>query len=818
MRGVRVLELAGSVAAAYCGRLFACTGSDVVLAEPVSGAPTRRLGPWLTDPSGNRRSATHEYLDEGKRSVVLGDHELDAAFGWADLVISSSDGDPGGTATRHQRLTAANPRAVHAVLSGFGLTGPYASWRSTPIVDWASGGYLYLTGEPGREPVQGGGPWASHIAGTTAAIGAQAAIMRAARTGRGELVDVGAMEAVAAAHQWSLTMYTHTGAVKRRWGLRIGEAHYPMTLWQCGDGRWVVAGAPNRDQWERFCITTDSVILMADDALYAPAERFERADEIDAHVAPWFARHTAAEAVALLQENRVPASRVLDFAQMMREEQVTVRRVLRERPDLGAEVRTIARPFRLATTEPPEPPEPPEPLTPPAAHGADTAAFLDSLPAATTGTRRLPAIDLSGLRVVEFSLAWAGPLTGRTLGDLGVDVIKVEHPASRGLREADPPTASGSWKWGELAPAAIRAEVFPDADPGSRPWNRMGIWNKMNRSKRSVALDAKTADGAAVLHRLISDADVVLHNYSPRGARSLGIAADQVEAFNDRAVTVAMTGFGETGPMAGFAAYGPILEAFSGFDEATGYAGAGPMRVGVAFPDAVGGLHGTVALLAAVWERELTGAAIHVDLSQFETLLAIAGELLLATSATGTGPARRGNRSIDHAPQGVYQCAGDDRWIALTVQDDAEWARLVALVPDDSLSGLAGADLAARRAAHDEIDAAITRWTRTVGPLDAARRLQAARIAAAPAFTNGDIVDDEHIAARGFMAEWDQPDVGRRAFPGLPIHFERSPVRITPAPTLGQHNREVLMAAGYSAADVDRLEAAGVIATEPPPA
>jgi benzylsuccinate CoA-transferase BbsE subunit len=152
VRDVRVLELAGSVTAAYCGHLLAATGADVVLAEPADGAPTRHVGPWLTDVGGARRSATHEYLDAGKRSVHLDDEDLDAAFRWADVVISTSDGDPDAAMALHERIRAADARTVHTVLSGFGLTGPYATWRSSPLVDWTSGGYLYLTGEPGREP------------------------------------------------------------------------------------------------------------------------------------------------------------------------------------------------------------------------------------------------------------------------------------------------------------------------------------------------------------------------------------------------------------------------------------------------------------------------------------------------------------------------------------------------------------------------------------------------------------------------------------------------------------------------------------------
>ena len=805
MRDLRVLELAGSSAAAYCTRLLGGMGADVVVVEPAGGAPTRHLGPWLTAADGTRRSATHEYLAAGKRSVTLAADELDRAFAWADLVVSSADGDPAASRDLHARIVAANQRAVHTVVSGFGLTGPYASWRSSPLVDWASGGYLYLTGDPAREPLQGGGPWGSYVAGATAAIGSQAAVMRAARTGEGELVDVGAMEAVAAAHQWSLTMFTHTGAIKHRWGLRFGEAFHPMGLLQCGDGNWIIVGAPGREQWENYCIAADVVELLADEALYAPAVRFERADEIDAAVAPWLAARTAEEAVREFQAHRVPASRVLSFAEVMDSEQLAARHVLQPRPDLGPDARTIERAFHLGADEP---------LGPPSPMGHDTAAFCAEL--AVPDERRLPWVDLAAVRVAEFSIAWAGPLAGRILADLGADVVKVEHPGSRGLGAAARDPDRHPWTWGELAPAPVRAEVFPDADPGERPWNRSGLWNKMNRSKRSLTVDAKDSGGADVVRRLLASADVVLHNYTPRGARSLGLSPEQLLDVDERLASVSMSGYGETGPMALFASYGPMLEAYGGFDEATGYAGDGPMRLGIAFPDAVGGLHGAVAVLGALWERCHVGGAVHVDLSQLETLLAFAGEQLLTTSVEGVAPARHGNRSLDHAPQGVYPCAGEDRWVAVTVSDDDAWARLVELLDDPALRRAELATVAGRCAAHDELDDAIARWTGCREPLAAAGALQAVGVAAVPAFTNGDLVDNEHLAARGFIVEWDQPDVGRRRFPGFPIHFERSPVRIAPAPTLGEHNLSLLAELGIDEREIARLHDDGVVATEPP--
>ena len=808
MRGLRVLELAGSLAGAYCSRLFATTGADVVLAEPPGGAPMRALGPWITDAEGHRRSATHEYLDSGKRSVVLSpnDAAFDDAVRWADLVVSTCDGDPDAARALHARIVATDPSTVHVAVSGFGLTGPYARWRSTPLVDWASGGYLYLTGEPQREPLQGGGPWAAYLHGATAAIAAQAAVLHAVRTGRGELVDVGAMESIAAAHQWSLTMYTHTGAVKRRWGRRFGESFHPMGPYQAGDGQWIAVGAASRDQWDNFCITTDSVEMMADESLYSAAVRFERSEEIDAQVAPWFAARTADEAVEAFQTNRVPASKLLDFREVLDSEQLGARDYFERRPDLGADATVPGHPFRLGDAPP---------LLPPAALGADTATFLGSLGDAPA-REPLPSVDLAGTRLLEFTLAWAGPLAARTLGDLGVEVIKVEHPLSRGFGTGGNATTGDRWRWGELGPPAIRAEIFPLAEPGERRWNRMGTWNKMNRSKRSLCLDAKPAEGAAVLEALIASADVVVHNFTPRGARSLGIDPEHLHECNTRIASVAMTGYGETGPMATHSSYGPMLEAYAGFACATGYVGDEPLRIGLAFPDAVGGLHGAFALLAALWERERSGSAVHVDLSQLETLLALAGESVLAASAGGAAPPRHGNRSDDHAPQGVYRCDGDDAWVAVTVQGDAEWAALVTLLGDDALDALAGADLAGRVAAHDEIDAAMGRWTRTRTPIVAAKELQSIGIAAAPAFTNRDLVLDEHLAARGFIVSWDHPDVGPQRYPGSPFHFETTPMSIEPTPTLGEHNHEVLRSIGYDGEQIAKLEAAGVIADRPP--
>jgi crotonobetainyl-CoA:carnitine CoA-transferase CaiB-like acyl-CoA transferase len=812
VRGVRVVELAGALAGAYCAKLLVDLGADVVLLEPAGGAPVRHRGPWVPTASGPR-SAMHEYLDAGKRSVVVAPDGVDAdtLFEWADLVIVTVDGDPDVAAAVRARVSERNPAAVVVAISGFGLTGPYARWRHSELVDWAAGGYLYLTGSPDREPVQGGGPWASLLVGATAAVGAQAALFHRSHTGDGQLVDVSAMEAIAAGHQWSLTMYTHLGVVKRRWGLRFGEAHHPMGLYRCADG-WIIIGAPSREQWERLCLVTDTAEFLVDESLYAPGARFERAEEIDAALQPWLSARRAADAVAILQANRVPASELTTFPDVLASEHLAERDRWRARPEVAPAARVPRSAFDLS------PGPVPAPLAAPAP-GEHTETVLAEIRRAATAPRSLPDIDLRTVRVLEFSLAWAGPLAGRFLADLGADVLKVEHPASRGLGttgRASQIGGSADWRWGMLPDPQIRAEVFPDADPGVRWWNRMGIWNKMNRGKKSLAIDAKTDAGRDILAALVGGADVVVHNYTPRGAASLGIDPASLARHRADVASVAMTGYGETGPMATHSSYGPILEASAGFDEATGYLGDGPMRLGIAFPDAVGGVHGACAILAALWERACTGRAVHVDLSQYETLLALAGDALLVSSVTGTAPARHGNRSDDLAPQGVYRCAGEDAWVAISVPDDEAWRAVVDLVGGDLSDRRRGDDLAARQADHDDIDAALSQWTATRDALEVAHALQAVGVPACPAFTNRELVHDAHLRARGFIVSWDQADVGVREFPGYPIHFERYRPEVRGAPALGADNAAVLRRLGYDDAAIARLVADEVIADRPP--
>ncbi|MFN0091649.1 MAG: CoA transferase [Acidimicrobiales bacterium] len=801
MLGIRVLDSTTCRAGAYCTRLLAGAGAEVLLVEPPGGHPLRRAEPLLDD----GRSAAWAYLSAGKELAGAARGAPDPRG--FDVAVISVNGDPADGAARAAELRAAHPGLVVAALSPFGLTGPYAGWRGAPLVDWASGGYLALCGEADRYPLPGGGPWATHLVGSIAAVGVQAALRRARRDGRGDLVDVGAMGALACAHQWSITLFTHQGVVKRRWGNRVGEAHHPLSLHPCRDG-WVCIASVTRPQWEGLCLAMDHPELLLDEALYVPAERFDRADQLDVLINGWTATRSVSEVVAQLQDNFCPAAAVRSLTDNLADPHLEARGFWVEAPDLSSPARMPAAPFRL-TVAPDAAPEPPEATeaTAPRARTTSAAPARGGLP-------------LAGLRVVEFSIAWAGPLAGRMLADLGADVVKVEHPTARGIAVTAGGPGSGwdaaAWRRGTLPPPRHRNGVYPDGDPGVRWWNRLGHFNKINRGKRSLCLDVKAPGGRDVLDGLVRRADVVFNNYSPRGVRSLGIDHASLRRLNPRVVTVDLSGFGAVGPAAEAVSWGPILDAASGLADATGYPGSGPYKQGLALPDAVGGFTGAFAILAALHHREVLERAVHVDLSQLEAVLCLAGDHALAASLSGALPPRRGARSALHAPQGVYPCAGEDGWVALSVDGEAAWAALRRVV--GGLDRAAWADPAARRADHDAIDEAITTWTRGRDKRAAMAALAEAGVPASAVMTNRDLVEDPHLAARGFLVTLDQADCGPLAFPGFPVRFDETPVDLRPTPALGAHNEEILGELGFSPDAIAALAAAGAIAWAPPDA
>ena len=849
---LRVIEVAGSPAGAYAGRLLAACGAEVLRLEPPGGDPWREVGErW------RGVGAEYAYLNVGKRAGRLR-QSADGGRGQmlelierdgVDIVIESAV--PGPLEPLIDEADA--PQAVLLRISPFGLgSAAREVWeagppRSNGFTDDAWSGHLYLNGAPDRGPIARPGLHSSCQAGAHAVIGGLAALLARPAIRRGQVVDVSHVEALAALHQYTTVMWTQAGYILRRVGNSQGGPWHPVGVHRCKDG-YVALSMPSREMLQPFLDAAGLSHVLEDPRFAEDADRAEHRAEFDRAIDPWMMAHTAAEIIELGERVRVPIGPVLDALEVLDDPHFRARGFFV--PIDGDRGPLVPRgPFLLdGASVAPAIDQSVAGTTPSLDDGAGwpgrsaargTAAGTHGAPAGTRGaaaeTHEAPAgadgaaasrvagrpawkkgggppgpsalLDgpLQGVRVLDLTRVWAGPLATRILGDLGADVIKVEAAWARG-----PATRS--------ARIARLTHLFPENDAGDCPYNRSAAFNKLNRSKRSVTLELGEPEGRRIFKALVERADVVCDNFSPRVMPKLGLDPERLHDINPSVVAVSMPGFGNSGPYRDRLAYGPLIESTMGLTSALGYRDGGPHRSGIAWPDPMTALHTAVGTLAMLYGRSQSpeGRGGTVETPMVEAMATMFGDHILAAQLRGAPEPRRGNRHPRRTPQGCYPCRGEDRWIAISVEDDDEWRALcaAAALPDVFVS----MSLAERQADEDRIDGLIEAWTRGRDRAELVTGLQRAGVTAAPVADARDMAEDPFLEARGFWAEVDHREVGRRRYPGLPIHLSATPATYRRgAPCLGEHNREVLIEVlGFPAARVDELERAGLLSDRPP--
>ena len=396
-RDLRIIELAGSEAGAYAGKLFADHGATVIKVEPPGGDPLRDAGvSWLTD--GSRVGSTWAYLNTSKHSAVVEDGDaagLEALLAGADAVIESSSPDP--LTARTDGL--GGDGLVRARVSPFGGSGPYAPFRSNWFTDEAIGGQLYPNGEPDREPIRRPGLHVAYQAGTHAFIGTMAALRVRDRSGRGQTVEIAHFEGAATLHQHTTTMWTHGGHILRREGNRQPGQWHPVGCYPCQDG-YVHLSLASGAKLLDFLAVAGLTEITEDPRFNEDYARGSHKDEFDAAFEPWLREHTAAEIIAIGHEVFAPVGPVPGMLELLEDPQLLARDYWRELP--GTPPLKLPRgPFHLGGVEP-------RPLPPPAL-GRSTASEPAAMPA--PGDDRLPEHGpLEGIRVLDLTRVWAGAL------------------------------------------------------------------------------------------------------------------------------------------------------------------------------------------------------------------------------------------------------------------------------------------------------------------------------------------------------------------------------------------------------------------------
>ncbi len=771
--GIRVVDFSTEIAGPYCTKLLADAGADVVKVEPDGGDPLRTWG------SG----ALYEFLNTSKRAVVgtPADAAVRALLAAADVVVASEPFDD-------TELRAAHPALVTVVVTPFGEDGPWAGWAATEFTLQAWCGSTGSRGVPEEPPLAAGGRIGEWMAGTYGGVAALAACLLAARTGLGEHVDVAMLDSM------SVTMNTYTSVFAEFLGWP--ELHRPTrtieipSIEPSADG-YAEFTTNSAQQWADFLVLIGRPDLLEDRELAMHVGRTKRRVEAWEMIRAYTKQHTTAELLEQAALLRIPSGPVGNGATVTGYDHFVERGSFVENPN-GRFVQPRV-PYRISGLSP-------RPFRATAGIGEHSGMIewepRTANPDQVASPRTDGALPLDGVRVVDTTAWWAGPAATHMLAALGADVIKIESTARPDLMRYSstrPPTEDRWWEWGPIYHAA-------------------------NNGKRGITLDLTRPEGVVLLKRVIAGSDVLLENFTPRVMDNFGLGWDVLHAVNPRLIMTRMPAYGLDGPWRDRTGFAQTMEAITGMAWVTGWPDGPPVLPRGAC-DPLAALHAVFATMLALRDRETSGAGRLIEVTMVEAALNMAAEQVVEYGVSGTVLGRQGNRGPGAAPQNVYACAGDEEWLALAVVTDEQWATLRDVLGDPewardpSLATVAG-----RRAAHDTLDAELagalaTRDARTLAETLAARGVPAGRVIDAR-----ETAHNPQLQHRGLFEIEDHPVTGSHPVPVLPFRFRvRNPAWLRrPAPTLGQHNDEILGGLlGLNAARLDELRASGIIGDRP---
>jgi crotonobetainyl-CoA:carnitine CoA-transferase CaiB-like acyl-CoA transferase len=786
---LRVVEIGSAAASAYCARLFADFGAHVSKIEPGSGDPIRKAAP-LT-PAGE--SAWFAFLNFNKSSVVLDASDsarLTELIRSCDVLIDGRDIDAADCpAIDLAAIRRAHPGLVHVEASWFCHEGPYANFAATDSTVRALTGHVKLVGPADGPPMLAPDFQTGILGGLWGFIAAASSVISRMHDGHGRSSRLSIFEASIAVTEYLMFEAFSRGDIMRRIGVNRFWPTFPVGIYETKQG-WLGVTTVTPAQWRSFCEMLGLLALRDDATLFLGVDRLERMEEIEAQFIPKLKEQTAAHWFAEGLKRKIPIVPVPSVSDLINDAEKKSRGAIVP-VRIGRESGLTAGSAQRLTGTPPR-------------RGGFAPAVGEAQPAADVASRPFPSpapgaskrLPLEGIRVVDFSMGWAGPVCTRTLADLGADVIKIEA-----IQYPD------WWRGVDRRPAYVLEQTY----------EKVPRFCIMNRNKRGITLDLTRPHGLALAKRLLADADLTIDNYSVEVLPKLGLGYDVLSKLNPKLVMMSMSAFGSHSAFRDCRAYGSTLEQGSGLPSVVGEMDGPPVMSNAAFGDAVGGLNGCAAVMTALIHAKLTGKGQFIDLAQIECMMPFAGPWIVAHSISAERPVKYGSRHPDFVPHGVFPCAGNDSWIVVAASSDAMWQNLCKVLGRADWAGDATLRRAAgRRRIESEIEAAISAWTSARAADDAMAALQAAGVAAGVARLPVEMLNDAQLHARGFIQTIDRAFIGPHPQPSMPFRETDKPFAIRSAPpTLGEHNREILCGLlGLSATEFDQLAREKIIGTE----
>lgn len=792
---LRVIEIGSSAATSYCARLFADFGADVQKVEPPAGDPLRRSAPFT--PGG--QSAWFAFLNFNKSSIIIDSAGSDATarltalIEASDILVDGRDVDPGDcpsidiAAIRQRR-----PGLIYLEASWFGHEGSYTGFVATDSTVRALAGLIKLVGPVEGPPLHAPDFQVGILAGLWGFVAAASSALSRMQGGAGRSWSLNIFESNIALSEYLMFEAFARGDVMRRIGVNRFWPIFPAGIYETKDG-WLGVTTITPVQWRTFCDMLDLPELRDDPALVLGEDRLRKIEQIERQFMPRLKTRTAKEWFAEGLKRKIPIVPVPEISDLVQDAKKNVHNAIVP-VLLGHEEGLTAGSTQRLT------------LTPPRRGGKVPAAGERQSFGANRAQVSQPPVGssvcvdadrkpLHEVRVIDFTMGWAGPLCTRTLADLGADVIKIEA-----IQYPD------WWRGVDRRSAYVDGELYEKT-------LRFCI---MNRNKRGITLDLTRPEGLALAKRLLARADVVVDNFSVDVLPKLGLGYDVLRMLNPRLVMMSMSAFGVDSLNRDCRAYGSTLEQGSGLACVVGKPGGPPVMSHGAFGDPVGGLNGCAAVLIALIHARSTGQGQFIDLAQIECMMPFAAPWITVNSIGSVPPTRYGNRHPQFVPHGCFRCAGPDNWVMVAATDEDTWQTLAILIgrpewaADKSLNSAE-----ARRGIEAEIEKAIEAWTLSRHADQAMSELQAVGVAAGVARLPVDLLKDRHLQSRAFLQEVERAFIGSHPQPSIPIREGPAPYAIrTAAPTLGQHNNEILSGLlELSEAEIAHLARESIIGT-----
>ena len=783
---LRVLDLSTEMGL-MCGQLLADMGADVQQWVLPEDEPRLDEYHWQAYTLGKGvRLVDWRSVPETLRQQVC----------FADVLIESEA--PGKMAARrlsYQALAAINPKLIHVSITGFGSTGPKSGYHYSDLTATAASGHMYVTGSAGQPPLRITCPQAHGHACSDAAVAVLIAVLERGQSGRGQYIDISAQQSTTLA-LLNRALDAPVGQAKAErsaYGATLNGV-YLQSQFEARDG-WVVClpgvlpplakFMQRLMQWvfdEGLCTQEDlrwdwgsvsQQIMQGEISAdqWAPVTR-----GIEALIGQRTKVELMAEAVArrLLIAPVFTVADILDSVHLRQRGYIVQARSGRR---LGAFAKLSASPLPLTENLPRQ--------------WQDESRFrcADETAPEVPQADRVEANNgpLAGLKVLDVFWVVAGPGATRMLADYGATVIHIESTRRQDMVRNVPPYIGG----------------MPDPE-------RAACHHSTNANKLNITLDLSCEEGREVLRDLIRWADVFTESFAPGVIARMGFAYEKVKALNADIIMISSCLMGQTGEWSGYAGFGNSAAAVSGFHALTGHPHQPPTGVFGPYTDFISVRFNALALLGALLHRRRTGVGQYIDMSQGEAALHFLAPECLRCLRDGGVRAADGNRDEVYAPQGVYPTAGSDKWLALCVGSQAQWAALCELAGFESLATM---DVAARRAAHDDLDDRIEQWTADQDGLELESRLQSAGIAAHRVLDTHELAQDPQLAHRGHYIPVQHREFSDAVVESTRLRFSRTQAVVPEiAPWFGVDNEKVLRELlGYDASRYERLLARDVL-------